>query len=115
MRVTTDFWVAALLRRVFSAGGFGAVLRRGGDSAGAVFLIVRDRTGEAVLYGPAPQTGYDEAKPDDRLFVEVFRTTDGTEVTERLEREQKFDPDVWFIEIEPADPEVGDLFGIMKP
>ena len=35
MRVTSDLWVAALLRRIFSEGGFGAVLRRGGDSAGA--------------------------------------------------------------------------------
>ncbi|TIL61977.1 MAG: DUF1491 family protein, partial [Mesorhizobium sp.] len=28
MRVTTDLWVSALLRRVFGAGGFAAVVKR---------------------------------------------------------------------------------------
>lgn len=115
MRVTSDLWVSALLRRIFSSGGFGAVLRRGGDSAGAIFLIVRDRMGEAVLYGPAPQTGYDDARPDDRLFTELFRTVDASKVTERLEREQKFDSDLWVVEIEPSGSDTGDLFAVMKP
>ena len=86
MRVTSDLWVAALLRRIFSEGGFGAVLRRGGDSAGAIFIVMRDRMGEAVLYGPAPQTGYDDARPDDRLFVELLRTTEETRIDERKAR-----------------------------
>lgn len=115
MRVTTDFWVSALLRRVFSAGGFGAVLRRGGDSAGAVFLIVRDRMGESALYGPAPQTGYDDAHPDERLFTELFRSTDADKVSARLEREQKFDSDLWVVEIEPGRDGAGDLFAVMTP
>ncbi|RUT88859.1 DUF1491 family protein, partial [Mesorhizobium sp. USDA-HM6] len=52
MRVTTDLWVSALLRRVFTAGGFAAVVKRGATEAGAVFVLSRGRLGEVVLYGP---------------------------------------------------------------
>ena len=114
MRVTSDLWVSALLRRAFGEGGFGAVLRRGGDSAGAIFIVTRDRMGEATLYGPAPQTGYDDARPDDRLFVELMRTTEEMRINERLEKEKRFDPDLWLVEIEPGRPDA-DLFPLMKP
>ena len=114
MRVTSDLWVSALLRRAFGEGGFGAVLRRGGDSAGAIFIVTRDRMGEATLYGPAPQTGYDDARPDDRLFVELMRTTEEMRIDERLEKEKRFDPDLWLVEIEPGRPDA-DLFPLMKP
>jgi hypothetical protein len=114
MRVTSDLWVSALLRQVFSAGGFGAVLQRGGDSAGAIFIVTRNRLGEATLFGPAPQTGYSDAKPDDRLFVELLATTDEARIEEKLARERRFDPDLWLIEIEPGGGSA-DLFRIMKP
>lgn len=114
MRVTSDLWVAALLRRVFGEGGFGAVLKRGGDSAGAIFLVVRDRMGEAVLYGPAPQTGYGEGRPDDRLFVELVRTLEPERIDARLDKEKRFDPDLWLVEIEPGRTGA-DLFPVMTP
>jgi len=114
MRVTSDLWVSALLRQVFSSGGFGAVLQRGGESAGAIFIVTRNRMGEATLFGPAPQTGYSDAKPDDRLFVELLVTTDETKIDEKLAREKRFDPDLWLIEVEPGNA-TADLFPIMKP
>ncbi len=114
MRVTTDLWVSALTRRVFKEGGFAAVVHRGSDSAGAVFVVARDRFGTARLYGPAPQTGYDSARPDDRIFVLLIETGDQTRIDERLVREQKFDPDLWLVEIEPANT-LADLFPIMTP
>lgn len=114
MRVTSDLFVSALLRRVFSAGGFGAVVNRGGDSAGAVFILMRDRMGEAVLYGPAPQSGYDEGKPEERRFVEVLRTTEEAKVDERLARERRFDQDLWLVELETG-LAAGELFPIMTP
>jgi hypothetical protein len=114
MRVTTDFWVSALVRRVFNEGGFAAVARRGSDSAGAIFVAVRDRMGIVSLYGPAPQTSYDSDRPDDRIFVLLNQTDNQTEVDEKLAREQRFDPDLWLVEIEPADAQA-DLFPIMTP
>lgn len=102
MRVTSEFWVSALMRRVFSAGGFAAVVRRGATEAGAVFIHQRDRMGRVELYAPAPQTSYDEARPDDRYFV---RLTAGEqdEADRRIEKELRFDPDIWVVEVETAD------------
>lgn len=113
MRLTSDFWVSALLRRVFSAGGFGAVLKRGATEAGSVFILVRKNFGEVSLYGPAPQTSYDSAKPDDRFFVAMLENAAEDDVQARLAREQKFDTDIWIVEIEPAALAIADLFRII--
>lgn len=105
MRVTSDFWVSALVRRVFADGGFAAVQRKGAHEAGAIFIVRRTRFGEYELFGPAAQTSYDETKPQDRQFNQILTTTEEDGVKTRLEREMRFDPDVWIIEIETdADP-----------
>jgi hypothetical protein len=115
MRVTSDLWVSVLVRRVFSAGGFAAVARRGATEAGAIFLIARDRFGGQVLYGPAPQTSYGEAKPQERQFAELMREADEQAIAARLEKEMRFDPDVWVVELEPANMPADEFFPLMKP
>ena len=115
MRVTTDLWVSALLRRVFSAGGFAAVVKRGATEAGVVFVLTRGRLGEVALFGPAPPTSYDSAKPDDRFFS-LLGTDDDTGVLDaRLEREKKFDPDIWVVEIEAGAVPVEELIAVKTP
>jgi len=111
MRVTTDFWMSALLRRVFSGGGFAAIVKRGSPEAGAVFVILRDRMGGTELFGPAPQTSYDSAKPDERRFTRL-QVKDEPELHARLEREKRFDPDIWVAEIEPGQGAIGDFIAI---
>lgn len=115
MRVTSELWVAALMRRVFSAGGFAAVLRRGAAEAGAIFLISRDRFGEQVLFGPAAQSSYDEARPQERQFTELISGADDEAISTRLGKEARFDPDIWIVELELAQASAGDLFAITKP
>ncbi len=95
-------FASALLRRVSSSGGFGAVIRRGHQQAGAIFIMERRRDGEIILFGPAPQMVYDEKKPDERFFQELMRSGDAAEVDARMEKEQRFDPDIWLLEIEPG-------------
>ena len=112
MRVTTDLWVSALLRRVFIAGGFAAVVKRGATEAGAVFVLSRGRLGEVALYGPAPQTSYDSAKPDERFFTLLGAGEDGSALDARLEREKKFDPDIWVVEIEAGAVPVEELLSL---
>ena len=112
MRVTTDLWVSALLRRVFAAGGFAAVVKRGAAEAGAVFVLARSRLGEVALFGPAPQTSYDSAKPDDRFFTLLGSGDDAAMLDARLEREKKFDPDIWVVEIEAGAVPVEELLSI---
>lgn len=115
MRVTTDFWVSALLRRVFGAGGFAAVIKRGATEAGAVFVLTRGRMGEASLFGPAPQTSYDSAKPDERFFVAVGEGSELDALEARLEKERRFDPDIWVVEIEAGLVPVEDLISVTTP
>jgi hypothetical protein len=112
MRVTADFWVSALVRRVFSAGGFAAVVKRGATEAGAVFVVARGRLGETALYGPAPQTSYDSAKPDERFFPVIGAGEDAEALDARLEREKRFDPDIWVVEIEAGAVPLEELISV---
>ncbi|PWJ85340.1 hypothetical protein C7441_103196 [Pseudaminobacter salicylatoxidans] len=115
MRVTTDLWVSALLRRVFAAGGFAAVVRRGASEAGAVFVLSRNRLGEVALFGPAPQTTYDSARPDERHFSELYSGDDDAAVEARLDKEKRFDPDIWVVEIEAGQTPPEELLAITTP
>ena len=112
MRLTTDMYVSALLRRVNATGGFGAVIRRGSDQAGAIYILCRNRHGETTVLAPAPQMLYAEAKPDERFFVAIKSTDDAQVVGKLVDREAKFDPDLWVIEIEPGQLVVDELVKI---
>ncbi|MEI7804879.1 MAG: DUF1491 family protein [Hyphomicrobiales bacterium] len=103
MRLKSGIWVAAYVRRCNSEGVFAAVRRRGADEAGAIFIKVNRLDGTAVLYGPAPQTAFDEARPSDRAFtanVGAKQPALDADVEAALTREIRFDPDVWILETE---------------
>ena len=98
-RVTSQLWVGALIRRAQSAGAFVTVLHKGNAEAGAVYVVVNDRSANVTLYGPALQGSYDEG-PQDRKFEILLENSAEQDVQERIERERNFDPDLWAIEIE---------------
>ena len=101
MRLKSSIWVAAYLRRCQTEGVFGAVRRRGAEEAGAVFVKLALLDGNAMLYGPAPQTAYDDSRPIERVFVPASpQPVPEQAVEERLAKEIRFDPDVWIVEIE---------------
>jgi len=102
MRVKSGIWVAAYVRRCHVEGAFAAVRRRGADEAGAVFIKISRLDGTAELFGPAPQSSFDEAHPADRAFVRCMKVQPAPEadVEAYLAREIKFDPDVWIVEVE---------------
>lgn len=102
-RIRTDFWVAALRRRAEAAGAFVAIARRGAAEAGAIYVLVTRSDGRADLYGPAPQSVFDEAGMQDRRFMPVARDLSGADIRARLEREVAFDPDVWVVDIEDGE------------
>lgn len=103
MRLKSGIWVAAYLRRCQIEGAFGVVRRRGAEEAGAIFVIINRLDGTASLYGPAPQSVFDEERPADRMFSAVLGgelPVPEAEIEARLTREIRFDPDLWIVEIE---------------
>lgn len=112
LRVTSDLWVSALVRRIFGSGGYAAVVRRGATEAGAIFVTVRDRLGEVCLYGPAPQAAYDTDSPDERFFALMARGSDQV-VDDRIQRELRFDTDIWVVDVEASG--LSDLIRIVEP
>lgn len=105
MRLTSDLWVKALIRRVFGEGGFAAIERAGAPEAGAIFVRVRGRDGGETLLAPAPQSLFDSAHPGDRLFERRAGREEEGEADAVLAREANFDPDLWVVEIETDHPE----------
>ena len=100
-RLKSAIWVAAYLRRCQTEGVFGAVSRRGAEEAGAIFVKLVLRDGNAMLYTPAPQTAYDDSRPADRVFApSPPEPVDERKIDERLQKEMNFDPDLWIVEIE---------------
>jgi hypothetical protein len=102
MRLKSALWVAAYIRRCNAEGAFAAVRRRGAEEAGAIFVKLNRLDGTAELFGPAPQSVFDTARPADRRFCRCLPEPSSAESTveERIARELRFDPDVWVIEVE---------------
>ncbi len=102
MRLKSGIWVAAYIRRCHLEGAFAAVRRRGAEEAGAVFVKLNRLDGTAELYGPAPQSAFDESHPTGRAFSPclTIQPAPETDIEAFLAREVRFDPDVWILEVE---------------
>jgi hypothetical protein len=116
MRLRSDVWVAALVRRAFAVGATATVVHHGADEAGAIFVAVDRLDGGVDLWGPAPQSDFSEASPGDRRFERLATSAPRAEALARLASERRFDPDLWLVEVEdrqgrhfieppPADPD----------
>jgi hypothetical protein len=100
MRVTSAIWVAAFVRRCFAEGAMATVARHGADEAGAILVVVDRLDGSADLYGPAPQSAFDESRPSDRRFQIVLERVDRNAIDAKLASELRFDPDLWVVDVE---------------
>ena len=100
MRVTSSLWVAAFLRRCQGEGAVATLSRRGAEEAGAIAVVVDRLDGRQDLYLPAPQTAFKEEAVTDRLFERVLSQSDAATVRDRIERERRFDPDMWVVDVE---------------
>jgi len=107
MRLRSDIFVSALIRRAEAHGAVAMLRRRGAAEAGALFIKVDRLDGRAAVYGPAPQS---EETPVgvDRLFMRAHagEWLDSAEAEARLKREIMFDPDLWIVEVEDRDGRV---------
>ncbi len=94
-RLSARTWASALLRRVHAAGDFATVLHRGDDVAGSIVLVHRARDGalralQRTLAG------------DGTYQWRV--AADGAGVGEWVERQRRYDPDLWVIELDTPNP-----------
>jgi len=99
MRLRSDLWVSAYLRRCGVEGVAAVLRRRGAAEAGAILVKIDRLDGTSALFGPAPQS---EVERDDRLFARLHGSEwiDVAAAEARLQREIGFDADLWIVEVE---------------
>jgi hypothetical protein len=103
MRLKSEIWVKAYLRRCTANGAMAVVVRHGDDDAGAIFIKVSRADRQAAVFVPAP-AGL-EGSDYGRQFVaglggKFFADDD---IEKFLAKERGFDSDLWIVEIEDRD------------
>ena len=99
MRLKSGIWVQALLRSNEVAGRFGAVLHKGAEEAGAVYVVINHLDGTCTLLGPPAGPAYDDN--GERLFRrETPVPLAWPDIAARIQRAKKIDMDIWVVEIE---------------
>ena len=95
-RLKAAIWVSAHLRRCNAAGLFAVLIRRGDESAGSVLLKLNHLDGRFQVLSPARRGDGERvwlkatgAEPVDEAGADAY-----------IERQLKFDPDIWVLEIE---------------
>jgi len=94
-RLKAGIFVRALIRRVEVAGAQAYVVRKGAEEAGAIFLKVSRLDGTCTVLNQA-RAGDGElvwARP-------LGESIDDAKASAYFERQIKFDPDIWIVEIE---------------
>jgi hypothetical protein len=94
-RLKAGIFVRALIRRAEVAGAQAYVARKGSEEAGAVFIKVAKLDGSCIVLNQA-RSGTGElvwARP-------LGETCEEEKAAAWFERQIKFDPDLWIVEIE---------------
>jgi hypothetical protein len=100
MRIKSELWVKAYLRRCQAEGASAVVVRRGDESAGAIYICINRLDRTLTLYGPAP-AGLEGGETERRwvrcLAAKVIREQAAAAY---LTRQIEFDSDIWIVEVE---------------
>lgn len=95
MLISTDVWVAALIRRAEIEGAFATVVKRGDARAGSVIVKAYDTSNRiARLYTEAFGTD------GERLWMQPVSSDSESELDAYIARQRGYDPDLWVVEIE---------------
>lgn len=100
MRVKSEIWVGAYLRRCQAEAIPVVIVRRGDAAAGAIFISVDRLDGTVWLFGPAPAGA--EGAETDRRWVCCLGASPvaSNEARDYLARQLEFDSDLWIVEVE---------------
>jgi len=97
LELSTDIWVAALIRRAQLGGAFATVGMKGDARAGSVLVkALNQRTGEARLYAEATRGD------GERFWMQPRPGETERDLDQYAERARRIDPDVWLVEIEDS-------------
>jgi len=106
MRLKSELWVKAYLRRCAIEGAPALLERRGDADAGAIYIKISRLDGSAGLFGPAPASL--GARDTERRWQPCLATLPApeAEADHYLAQQVAFDPDLWIIVVEarPAPP-----------
>jgi hypothetical protein len=102
MRLKSEIWVKAYIRRCQHDGAAAVLVRRGDADAGAIYVKVSPLDGTARLFGPAP-AGLDAAG-EERTWEPCLggRQLPEGEADAYLARQAGFDSDIWIVAVEDA-------------
>ncbi|MHB8285813.1 MAG: DUF1491 family protein [Caulobacteraceae bacterium] len=95
MRLSTDIWLSALIRRAELAGAYATVLRKGDARGGAVLVKVADRRAGMFRLYAETITGNGE-----RLWIQPVDSLEEADLDAYATRAARIDPDVWVVEID---------------
>jgi len=98
MRIASEIWVKAYLRRCASAGAAAVLERRGDAERGAIFIRVSRLDGTAALLAPAVAAG--RGAGADRRWQMSHASLPEAEVDAVLARQVGFDSDLWIVAVE---------------
>ncbi|WP_422020973.1 DUF1491 family protein [Pyruvatibacter mobilis] len=101
-RLKSEIRVHAMLRGAAAAGIFGAVLRRGDDTAGAIIVRLAPDAQTAMLYCAAPGPGTDDDGRPRWICATGPDPVPNDEADAWLTRRVSTDPDLWVVEFETA-------------
>jgi hypothetical protein len=97
-RVKAGLWVSMALRLGNGAGRYGAVLRKGDPDSGGILVVLRGPRGLSVLSqmrtaeGEAAWMRATGPNPVEQDAADAY-----------VERQTRFDPDLWVLEFESPD------------
>lgn len=98
MRLKSEIWVKAYLRRCAGEGSPAVVVRRGDADAGVILIKIARLDGTADLYGPAP-AGF-AGGDGERRWTPLAQALPEADVEALVARERKLDSDLWVLEVE---------------
>jgi hypothetical protein len=104
MRVQSELWIKAYVRAVQSRGDFAAVVHRGDEHRGVVYIKLNRLDGTATLFGPAPPSldAPRDGSDGERAFVRMHapEALPERDIDQLATRAREFDPDIWIVETE---------------
>lgn len=100
-RLATSLFVNALLREVHARGGAGAVIRKGDPTSGALLLLCAEKGKVTGIYDYV--LGASGHYILARAGAQVIESVESVEAL--CARRERFDPDLWIVELDIANAE----------